>query len=70
MNNWFDDSTKNKIIDVTATLYDLWKEMIHEGKKGILCTGPQGAGRLALTSNELFDTITFLETIRNMEEIK
>ncbi len=69
-NVWFSTSFKHQLTDITATFYDLWKEMIADGKKELLCTGPQGAGRLKLTSDELMDAINFLETIKELEELK
>lgn len=69
-NAWFSTNFKHQLVDVTTTFYDLWKEMIVDGRKELLCIGPDGAGRLKLTSDELFETINFLETIKELEEIR
>lgn len=69
-NAWFSTSFRHQLVDVTATFYELWKEMIVDGRKELLCAGPGGAGRLKLTSDELFEAINFLETIKELEEIR
>jgi len=65
---WTDDISHQLKKDCDM-LSKTWRSMTELNFDKIYCKGPDGAGQLVLSKKELMDTINFLDTIKDMEEI-